>query len=221
MSVFFRNLLLGITLAIPIGPASLAVIQTGLRTGFLRAWLTGIGVTLADTTYLLVVYFGLSGFMGIPAVKVTVWILGALVLFYLGWQSLRGLWSPAKDHVLEGVEWESGLAPERGTDRNPLLVGYLVNISNPIAVVFWAGIYGSLIGAATAGGGDKTDALFSGAAILLGILSWHTTTSFLSNWGKRLLNDKIARYISALAGIALMGFGLQFAWNAIRALIMR
>ena len=86
-----RNILLGITLAIPLGPASLAVIQTGLRAGFLRAWMTGIGVTLADTTYLLVVYFGLSGFMGIPAVKIAVWMLGALVLFYLGWQSLRAV----------------------------------------------------------------------------------------------------------------------------------
>ncbi len=53
--------------------------------------MTGIGVTLADTTYLLVVYFGLSSFMGIPVVKVTVWILGAFVLFYLGWQSLRAV----------------------------------------------------------------------------------------------------------------------------------
>ena len=86
---FLRNYLLGISLAIPLGPASLVVIQTGLRAGFLRAWLTGIGVTLADTTFLLVVYFGISGFMGIPAVKLIVWILGALVLFYLGWQSLR------------------------------------------------------------------------------------------------------------------------------------
>lgn len=89
MDDILRNILLGITLAIPVGPASLAVIQTGLRAGFWRAWLTGFGVTLADTTYLLVVYFGLSGFMGIPAVKVIVWILGALMLFYLGWQSLR------------------------------------------------------------------------------------------------------------------------------------
>jgi threonine/homoserine/homoserine lactone efflux protein len=216
---FLRNVLLGITLAIPLGPASLAVIQTGLRSGFLRAWLTGIGVTLADTTYLLVVYFGLSGLMGIAAVKVMVWILGALVLFYLGWQSLRGLWASArKSDFLDAGQDGEGL-PGRNTGRNPLLVGYLVNISNPIAVVFWAGIYGSLIGAAVAAGGDKTDALFSGAAILLGILSWHTTTSFLSHWGKRLLNEKIARYISALAGVALILFGLRFAWNAITAFL--
>jgi L-lysine exporter family protein LysE/ArgO len=216
MNDFLRNILLGITLAIPIGPASLAVIQTGLQAGFLRAWLTGIGVTLADTTYLLVVYFGLSGFMGIPVVKVTVWILGALVLFYLGWHSLRAVFGDGQKQVLfEGTS--SALSPG-SIKRNPLLVGYLVNIANPIAVIFWAGIYGSLIGSAVAAGGDKTDALFSGAAILLGILSWHTTTSFLSHWGKRLLNEKIARIISAIAGVVLILFGLRFAWNAITAL---
>jgi L-lysine exporter family protein LysE/ArgO len=211
-----RYMLLGITLAIPIGPASLAVIQTGLRAGFLRAWLTGIGVTLADTTYLLVVYFGLSGFMGIPLVKVTVWILGALVLFYLGWQSLRTL--RASEKLLNFTDEKSTNLLAQSKGRNPLLVGYLVNISNPIAVVFWAGIYGSLIGAAVAAGGNKTDALLSGAAILVGILTWHTTTSILSHWGKRLLNDKIARIISALAGVALIFFGLRFAWNGIIAI---
>jgi L-lysine exporter family protein LysE/ArgO len=214
-----RNMLLGITLAIPIGPASLAVIQTGLRAGFLRAWMTGIGVTLADTTYLLVVYFGLSGFMGIPAVKVVVWVLGAVVLFYLGWQSLRIVFRKKQDLGPSNEGFDS--LPSRTDGRNPFLVGYLVNIANPIAVIFWAGIYGSLIGTAVAAGGDKTDALISGGAILLGILSWHTTTSILSHWGRRLLNEKIARVISAIAGVGLILFGLRFAWFVLMALLGR
>lgn len=217
MDDILRNILLGITLAIPIGPASLAVIQTGLRAGFLRAWLTGLGVTLADTTYLLVVYFGLSGFMGIPVVKVVVWILGALMLFYLGWQSLRVIRGDGRQ--LELSEDTPDISPPRFTGRNPLLVGYLVNISNPIAVVFWVGIYGSLIGAAVAAGGDKTDALVSGAAILVGILIWHTTTSFLSHWGRRVLNEKITHILTALAGVFLIVFGLRFAWFALKALL--
>jgi L-lysine exporter family protein LysE/ArgO len=217
MNDILRNILLGITLAIPIGPASLAVIQTGLRAGFLRAWLTGLGVTFADTTYLLVVYFGLSGFMGVPAVKVVVWILGALMLFYLGWQSLRIIRGGGRK--LNLTQDTQDTTPSRFTGRNPLLVGYLVNISNPIAVVFWAGIYGSLIGAAVAGGGDKTDALVSGAAILLGILIWHTTTSFLSHWGGRVLNEKISLMLTALAGLFLIVFGVRFAWLALMALL--
>ena len=134
MNDFLRNYLLGVSLAIPLGPASLIVIQTGLRAGFLRAWLTGIGVTLADTTFLLVVYFGISGFMGIPAVKLMVWMLGALVLFYLGWQSLRTV-SGGSQKLKLADETTTASTP-RNAGRNPLLVGYLVNIANPIAVVF-------------------------------------------------------------------------------------
>src|SRR5665648_151221 len=89
MTDLLRNILLGISLAAPIGPAGLAVIQAGLRHGFLRAFITGLGVTLADTTYLLLVFFGLSGLIGIPLVKVLIWSLGALVLIYLGVQSIR------------------------------------------------------------------------------------------------------------------------------------
>jgi L-lysine exporter family protein LysE/ArgO len=214
-----RNYLLGVSLAIPLGPASLIVIQTGLRAGFLRAWLTGIGVTLADTTFLLVVYFGISSFMGIPAVKVTVWILGALVLFYLGWQSVRAVIN--KKQAFNSPDERFTAPPSSSDGRNPFLTGYLVNIANPIAVVFWAGIYGSLIGAAVAAGGDKTEALFSGAAILLGILTWHTTTSFLSHWGRRLLNETITRIISAIAGVFLILFGLRFAWFVLMALLGR
>ena len=56
MDLVLRNILLGISLAAPIGPSGVAVIQNGLR----RAFLTGLGVTLADATYLLVVFFGIS-----------------------------------------------------------------------------------------------------------------------------------------------------------------
>ena len=207
---FFRNILLGITLAAPIGPAGIAVIQSGLRWGLKRAFLTGLGITSADLTYMLVVYFGLSGFVGIPAVKILIWSMGALVLFYLGYQSLR----------VGGrqIDFEGGAGPDRG---KPYLVGYLVNISNPIAVVFWLGIFGSLITTQNGAAGSETDAgipaLIRGLGILVGILTWHTSMSILTNWGKRFVNEKSARVISIIAGIALIAFGMRFAYLAVKA----
>ena len=50
-----RNILLGLALAAPIGPAGIAVIRNGLNHGFFRAFLTGVGITLVKS-------FG-SGFM--------------------------------------------------------------------------------------------------------------------------------------------------------------
>jgi len=207
MDEFLKNFLLGVMLAAPIGPAGVAVIQTGLRRGFQRAFWTGLGITSADLTYMLVVYFGLAGVIALPMVKILIWTMGALVLFYLGYLSIRD--SGRK------LDFSAAKAP---STRNPFLVGYLINISNPIAVVFWLGIFGSLIGvngAAAAGIG----ALLRGLSILAGILAWHTSMAILTHWGQRFVNEKSARIISIVAGIALIGFGLRFGYYALEALL--
>jgi len=165
--------------------------------------LTGIGVTLADTTYLLVVFFGLSGFVQFPLVKGLIWTLGALVLLYLGSQSIR--------EALRKFDLERATVSTTG---NPLWVGYLDNISIPLAIVWWVGIFGSLIGS-SAVGNAKLYALMSSSTILIGILAWHFTMSLLTHWGKRFLNEMTAKYIFIIAGFALVLFGIRFAYNAI------
>ncbi|MFH2040491.1 MAG: LysE family transporter [Chloroflexota bacterium] len=207
MTDLLRNILLGISLAAPIGPSGLAVIQNGLRHGFLRAFVTGLGVTLADATYLLLVFFGLSRLIDIPLVKVLIWSLGALVLIYLGIQSIR--------EAFRSVDLDKPIEP---VARNPLLAGYLVNISNPIAIVWWLGVFGSLLGT-TAGDTSRLGALLGGSSILVGILTWHTSISLLTHWGKRILNASLVSLISGLAGLALVVFGLRFAWLAVSTLI--
>lgn len=207
MPEIVRNILLGISLAAPLGPSSVAVIQNGLQQGFLRAFLTGLGVTFADATYLLVVFFGLSSFVSLPVVKVVIWTLGACVLLYLGAQSITG--------ANRTVDFNQTKIP---VARNPVSVGYLVNISNPLAVVWWLGIFGSLLGASS-GGAGQINALFSSSTILIGILFWHSMMSLLTHWGKRLLNATSARYISIIAGIVLILFGIRFAINALGTLL--
>jgi threonine/homoserine/homoserine lactone efflux protein len=211
MDDILRNILLGIMLAAPIGPAGVAVIQSGLRWGFGRAFLTGLGITTADLTYMLLVYLGLSSFISIPIVKIAIWGMGTLVLFYLGLQSIR-----------DGGRKINFDSPSEATtsaaNQNPFLVGYLVNISNPIAVVFWLGIFGSLISVSVESR-PGLEALFSGLSILVGILAWHTSMSILTHWGKRFVNANTARVISIVAGLALIGFGLRFAYSAVSTLI--
>jgi len=209
MNDILRNILLGISIAAPIGPASLAVIQNGLRRGFLRAFLTGLGITMADATILLVIFFGLSGFVHLLLFRVLIWTLGTIVLLYLGIQSIR--------ESLGKIDLERTTVPTTG---NPLWVGYLVNISNPLAIVWWVGIFGSLLGA-SASSAAKLDALLSSATILIGILCWHATMSLLTHWGKRFLNERTARYILVVAGLALILFGMRFAYNAINAVLVK
>jgi threonine/homoserine/homoserine lactone efflux protein len=206
MEDFFRNVLLGLSLAAPIGPSSLAVIQNGLKRGFFTAFMTGLGVTTADTTYLLLVYFGLAGAITIPLVKIVIWIFGSLILFFFGIQSIRAASNARLDEN----------APVSAT-RKPFIAGYLVNISNPVAVIWWIGIFGSILGSSVSTG-NKIQALFSGFAILVGILSWHTSMSLLTHWGRRFLSKRLLQAIAILAGIALIAFGIRFIYLAIQAI---
>ena len=206
METIVRNILLGIALAAPIGPAGIAVIQSGLNCGFWNAFRNGIGITLADTTYLLVVFFGLSNFMKIPTVKLGLWTLGAIILIYLGFQSIRG--------ALGGVDFKQ---MHRSMNKNPMMSGYLVNISNPLAVVFWIGIFGSLLDQSVSE--SKVVVLLVSSTILIGILIWHSTMSLLSNWGKRYLNEKTVTFFSVTAGLGLFMFGVKFAYSVVLLMI--
>jgi threonine/homoserine/homoserine lactone efflux protein len=125
MEAILGIILLGISLAAPIGPAGVAVIQSGFRHGFLRAFLTGLGVTTADATYILIVFFGLSSMMDHPVVKVLFLSGGAFVLLFLGYQSITA----SRREFSEGPASES-------KGRNPFLIGCMVNLSNPIAAVW-------------------------------------------------------------------------------------
>jgi threonine/homoserine/homoserine lactone efflux protein len=206
METIIKNIALGIALAAPIGPAGIAVMNSGLNRGFRNAFLTGVGITMADTSYLLIVFFGLSRFMEVSYVKVFLWVLGAGVLIYLGYQSIKG--------ALKRIDLET---TEEYTDRNPFVSGYLVNISNPIAVVFWVGIFGSMLENME----DETRviALLLSSTILIGILMWHTIMSLLSSLGKRYLKTKTLKYIRVLAGIALLVYGVRVAFNTITQVI--
>lgn len=197
-----RNILLGISLAAPLGPAGIAVIQNGLKHGFMSAFLTGVGVTLADGVFLFVVFVGISSFLQLSWVRILIWCLGAGVLLYLGFSSIRS--SKAS------VDFEAGAA---SSARGPLLVGFLVNASNPISVVWWVGVFGGLLNE-TAGTISRIQALLSSATILIGILGWHSGMALLTHWGGRFLNERALRVIALTAGIALVFFGLRFAFLA-------
>ncbi len=203
---FFRNILMGIALAAPIGPASIAIIQGGLHGGFPRAFKTGLGITGADITYLMLVYFGFARWINIPIVKGLILCTGTVILFYLGVQSIR--------NRNKKIDFNGTSIRKTGP---AFLVGYLVNISNPLAVVFWLGIFGSLI-STTADQASSLMALIRGAAIILGILSWHTSMAVLTHWGKRFLNERYTQIISIAAGMVLIAFGARFAVFAFETL---
>lgn len=203
MNNILQNIILGISLAAPIGPASIAIIKNGIKNGFFSALKTAIGVILADTTYVLIVYLGISSFVTIPAVKTLIFTFGCLVLFYLGYQTIKE--AGQKKELKENI---------KSVYKNQLIQGYVVNISNPIAVVWWLGVFGSILANSTQNE-NRIIALIYSLSIIVGILIWHTGLSVISSISKQFFSQRVLRCVSIISGIMLISYGFRFGYNAI------
>jgi threonine/homoserine/homoserine lactone efflux protein len=206
LNILFQNILLGLSIAAPVGPASIAILKSGLQGGFWSAIKVALGVVTADMTYVLVAYFGLARLITIPVVETTILFLGMLVLAYLGYQTIRDASKPVDVQANAPV-----------TRVNPFFQGYAVNISNPMAVVWWLGVIGSIL-ATTAQGTASLLTLPYTLAIVVGIFIWHTGLSLASHFSKHVFSSRVIQAISILSGLVLIGFALRFGYNALLSL---
>jgi L-lysine exporter family protein LysE/ArgO len=206
MNVFLSYILLGLSLAAPIGPINAAQIDRGIRNGFMHAWFVGVGAVLADAIYMLAVYIGVHQFLGTPFMKTFLWTFGSFVLLYTGVESMI---NAGKVNL------------EKNRNKEPLikslLSGFFMSISNPLTILFWLGIYGSILAKAAASYEGSQLILYS-SAIFIGLLLWDFTMAGISSSFKKYLTPSLLVFISFLSGFSLIGFGIYFGVQAFNAL---
>jgi len=198
-----QNILLGLTLAAPIGPVNLEIIRRGLQSGFRQALLTGVGAMSADATYLTLIFFGMISFLNIALIKITLGLAGSLILIYLGFLSVKEFFREAA-----AVESNSGRL-----FKSSFITGYVLAISSPMTIVWWTGVFGALLTAQT-GRQTSFSAFWSCLSILLGCFLWVVFLATALHWGKRIINDKMVKMISLIAGLFLIVFGFYFLFRA-------
>lgn len=202
MSVFLSYIFLGLSLAAPIGPVNAAQLDKGIKGGFLHAWFVGLGAMVVDVLYMMLVYLGVVQFLEAPFMKTFLWLFGFFVLTYTGIESLIGAGK------LE-------LNQKRGNETlaKSFMAGFFMSLSNPLTILFWLGIYGSVLANTATTYGFNQLLLYSGA-IILGVLLWDITMAGIASSFRNFLNTKILIIISVLSGLSLIGFGLYFGYQA-------
>ncbi|AZV41937.1 LysE family transporter [Peribacillus asahii] len=206
MGIFFSYILLGLSLAAPIGPINAAQLDKGIQKGFWHAWILGLGAILADAVYMALVYLGVVHFLEMDFMKTFLWLFGFFVLTYTGIET-----------VLNAGKLAIDKRETNDSHFSSFLSGFLMSISNPLTILFWLGIYGSVL----ANAADKYDIqhlILYSSAIFLGILCWDITMALVSSSFRRFLTPSILVLISALSGLSLICFGMYFAIQAAKIL---
>lgn len=206
MGIFVSYILLGLSLAAPIGPINAAQLDKGIKKGFWHAWILGLGAILADAVYMALVYFGVVHFLEMDFMKAFLWLFGFFVLTYTGIETVLS----AGKLVIDEREVND-------SHFSSFLSGFLMSISNPLTMLFWLGIYGSVL----ANAADKYDIqhlIVYSSAIFFGILCWDITMALISSSFRKFLTQPILVLISALSGLSLICFGVYFAIQAAKIL---
>ncbi|GIO34500.1 MULTISPECIES: LysE family transporter [Paenibacillus] len=206
MNVWISHFLLGLSLAAPIGPVNAAQMDRGLRGGFFHAWLVGLGAMAADGIFMLLVYFGVIHFLSVPFMKTFLLLFGFFILTYIGVESLftAGKTSPEMRNSQE-------------SHMKSFSAGFIMSISNPLSILFWMGIYGSVLADMIAKYNAKEVLLYS-CAIMTGILLWDAAMALVASMFRKMLTGRIITFISVISGLSLIGFGLYFGYEACRIL---
>jgi threonine/homoserine/homoserine lactone efflux protein len=112
----------GVALAAPIGPINIEIIRRGIQGGYLGGWLVGLGALTAGTTYATLIVSGLTPAADRLALRVPLFLAGALVLGWIGGGSVRA--------ALRGDPVVRGVAPL-------LLGGVFIGILLWVSVLSW------------------------------------------------------------------------------------
>lgn len=191
---FFEGILLGLTLALLIGPAFFALLDTSLTRGFKFGVAFAFGIFLSDIFCVLLAYLGVLQIIGNPTYKVEVGIIGGAILIVFGLFNLfYKKATTANTHVY-------------GTSLPVLVVkGFFLNLFNPFAILFWVGVVGF---AGTRFEFNKLDIISFFVGVLLTVLFTDILKSFIARKIKNYLAHHTLSWVNKISGIILIGFGV-------------
>jgi len=196
MPSFLQGLLLGFSIAIPVGPVGMLCLRRSLVEGRLVGFVSGLGAATADALYGLVAVLGLTAITNVlVAQRAWLQLGGGIFLVCLGVTALR-------------TRPPAIAAPATASPN--LLASYLsilgLTLTNPMTILAFVGIFAGL-GVGTAAHGAWPDCLLV-AGVFLGSAAWWLLLSLGAGWLGSRLNHRGLRALNVFSGVVILAFGV-------------
>jgi threonine/homoserine/homoserine lactone efflux protein len=201
---FTHYVVLGLSLAAPIGPMNLEVIKRGITSGFLQAWYVGLGGLSGDIMILIGIFFGLHQVIELTYVQIVMYVIGIFMLGYLGISSMKIAFSKVPH-----LDRSEGLTSQ---GKNAYLTGFLIAIANPLSLLFWFGVFGTSLKVLMEVN-STIISLVCSFGIIVGLFLWNLNLCFTSHFSKKIMSERFMRGITLLAGIFLFGYAVNFVYH--------
>ena len=200
--LFIKGLIIGFSIAAPVGPIGILCIQRTLSDGNVQGLVTGLGAATADAIYGFIAAFGLtliSNFL----VNQSFWIrmIGGLFLCYLGIRAFSR--KPSTQSVTLA---NSSVLSAYGTT-------FFLTLTNPMTILFFAGIFAGL--------GIVSESIHYASAglmvigVFLGSAAWWLLLSGVTGIFRHKISAGKLALVNKLSGVIILTFGLMALFSVV------
>ncbi|HOO88917.1 MAG TPA: LysE family transporter [Synergistales bacterium] len=200
LSILFRGVVIGFSIAAPVGPIGVLCIRRTLTEGRASGLVSGLGAASADAVYGCIAGFGLTFLSNFLVSRQTeLRLAGGLFLLYLAVKTFFA--QPAQK-----------AAEVRG---HGLLGAYLstlfLTLTNPMTIISFAAIFAGL------GLAEGSGNYISAGVLVLGVFAGSALWWLLLSGGFGLFREKFTasglRWLNRLSGVIIGVFSLFALWS--------
>ena len=195
MDSFITGILLGLGVAIPIGPLNILIMNYSLSS-FGRGFALGMGAMSADILYFVLLSLGVLVVFDNTWIFKSIALFGAIFLLYMAWACYKNA--------------SKMLAKISNTERGEsLLACYLkglgLNSINPFIIGFWLSLSSVIASSA--------NWMIAAFGVLLALFAWVVGLSLATSLARRIISAKVARIFSYVSAVLMLFFTAFLIYN--------
>ena len=203
-----KGLVLGIFLAISVGPVIFAILKQSINYGHKAGYIFVAGISISDISLVLVCNFFTSLFNSALNHRTFIAVVGSIFLVAMGVYTL----------FFKKVKTDEGnnLVDKKFRKRDfvaTFLSGFFINILNPGVFIFWFAWTAAIL----ADSQTTPHPLEYRAIVFITCLTFVLITDIakvaLAARLRSKLTPKILNTINKISGVILIGFGIVLAWG--------
>jgi len=193
LAVFASAMLIGLSIAAPVGPIGLLTIQRSIEHGPRAGLATGLGAAAADAVYGAVGAYGVSWLIGaLVAARVPLALFGAAFLLWMAWGLVRA----------QPIERAAAAAPA-SNGWQYFATTFVLTLSNPATIFSFIAVFGTLAGRSAV---DAPGTMVLG--VLVGSALWWLFLSSAVGRFRERFDSRWRRRVDLASAAVLAGFAL-------------
>lgn len=196
-SFFLKGFLIGLFIAMPVGPIGLLCIRNSLAGGMAKRLWTGIGAAVADSVYGAIAGFGLTAISSLLLdYRMALQLLGGLFLIYLGIKILRSSPSTQNEGSTQNSSWKIF-----GTT-------FFLTLTNPATILSFVAVYAGF-GIVSSGESVIMAAMAVTLGVFFGSATWWLILSAATSLLSKKMSARVSSWINIFSGVIISLFGIS------------